>query len=311
MATSTLIGSNTSTASEVKFGTVGCQGLLENLFEAVYFATPQRSITFWNPAAEALTGYRREHVVGKSCCEDLLVHLQNDPAGACSGWYPAAQTLQDGQARTADVFFRHREGHLLPVHVRVVPLYDAAGSMAGVVEILKDQQMPPGIQSAEALAFIDPQTKLASRQYLELRLRSRFDEMRRFGWTFGVICASIDGHVEARAQWGDATYQQLVAMMGKTFANSLRSFDVVGRWEEHIFLAIVPILQYSDLYIICERIRTMAGKAFLMVNEKPASLTVSIGAAGADPKDSIDKILQRAMLWMNRSARRGGDQISV
>lgn len=300
--------------SEVRLGTVSCQGLLENLFDAVYFATPQRSITFWNPAAESLTGYRREHVVGKSCCEDLLVHLQSDPKGACSGWYPAAQTLQDGQVRSADVFFRHRQGHLLPVHIRVVPVYDANGQMAGVVEILKDEQSSAGNYgeaSTGALAFIDPVSKLASRQYLELRLRSRFEEMKRYGWTFGVISASIDGFAEARAKWGPEIHQQLVSMVGKTFANCLRTFDVVGRWEEHQFLAIVPILQYSDLQLICERIRGVVAKAMLLVNGQPASLTVSIGAAGANPKDSVDKILERAKLWMNRSARKGGDQVTI
>ncbi len=298
--------------SDVKLGELSCNGLLENLFDAVYFATPQRSITFWNPAAEALTGYRREHVVGKSCCEDLLVHLQSKPDGACSGWFPAAQTLQDGKLRSADVFFRHRQGHLLPVHIRVVPVYDGDGKLAGVVEIIKDQQAAPGAGvNTDGIAFIDPLTKLASRQYLDLRLRSRFDEMRRYGWTFGVISASIDGYEEARVKWGPDIHQQLVSMVGKTFANGLRSFDVIGRWEPHQFLAIVPILQYSDLYIISERIRGMVAKAMMLVNGQPASLTVSLGAAGANPKDSIEKILERAMLWMHRSVRKGGDQVTV
>src|SRR5690554_5762233 len=126
------------------------EGLLENLFNAVIFSTRKRQITFWNRAAEELTGYTRAQMIGKSCCEETLLHLDPEGKHVCSGWQLAGQTLQDGMIRETDVYVKHRQGFLTPVRMRVAPVTDRGGKIVGVVEILDQTR-----QSAE-----DMQTKL-------------------------------------------------------------------------------------------------------------------------------------------------------
>ena len=49
--------------------------LVDNLYEGVYFVDKNQVITTWNKRAEAITGYKRDEVVGSQCSDNILRHL--------------------------------------------------------------------------------------------------------------------------------------------------------------------------------------------------------------------------------------------
>ena len=51
---------------------VSYEKILDHLNEGVYFVDKDRRITYWNQAAERLTGYRASEVVGQRCADGLL-----------------------------------------------------------------------------------------------------------------------------------------------------------------------------------------------------------------------------------------------
>ena len=97
--------------------------LLDNLYEGVYYVDRQRRITFWNKAAETITGYSRREVLGHKCFQNLLKHVDDQGVSLCLSACPLAQTIQDGQPRSTSVYLHHKDGHRLPVAVRVAPLH--------------------------------------------------------------------------------------------------------------------------------------------------------------------------------------------
>jgi len=290
------------------------QELLDCLFNAVCFVDGDRKVVYWNRGAERLTGFRREAIVGKPCCEDILLHIDTAGEQVCSGFHPVAQTLEDGQPREAEAFLRHREGHLVAVRTRVSPITDADGKVVGAIEVLCELSGSAGTllntDQLEDLAFVDPQTNLASRRYLEMRLLSRFEEMQRYGWSFGVIIASVDNADQIRKSNGPYAADTMIEAAAKTFANTLRSFDTVGRWNDSEFLAIVPVLEYADLYAIGERIRTLVEQSRVMANGQGNVITISVGAAAPEETDSIVDVVKRAHDWMEKSRQTGGNRTS-
>lgn len=48
--------------------------LLLSLQDGVYFLDHDRRITFWNPAAERITGFSADDVVGSRCSDNILIH---------------------------------------------------------------------------------------------------------------------------------------------------------------------------------------------------------------------------------------------
>ena len=112
--------------------------LLDNLYDGVYFVDRERRITFWNKAAERITGFTQAEVLGKRCADNLLRHVDDRGNSLCEGACPLSYTLRDGQLRSASVFLHHKNGHRLPVAIGVAPITDNQQNIIGAVEIFRD-----------------------------------------------------------------------------------------------------------------------------------------------------------------------------
>jgi len=289
------------------------QCLLDNLDDGAFFVDQQGTVTHWSRAAEQLTGHSADDVVGKSCSQFSLLHIGSD--GLCDGpdACPAALVLADGLRREADVFFRHRQGHLVPAHVRVVPLRDDQGQITGVVEIISDYSARDAADArTEALrqnSLLDPLTETASRRHLELRIETKLQEARRYGWQFGVVAAVIDDFDDIRQDYSRPTTDELVKIAAKTFAYILRTYDVIGRWGEDDFLAIVSIKDPQDLHAIAERVRSLVEQTTLTVDDEPLGMTLSIGVTAGIVDDTVESLVERAHEGLNKSLEAGGNAI--
>ena len=49
--------------------------LLDNLADGVYFVDTERRINYWNSGAERITGHAAEGVVGRTCFDNILNHV--------------------------------------------------------------------------------------------------------------------------------------------------------------------------------------------------------------------------------------------
>ena len=83
--------------------------------EAVYVVDRQRRVTYWNPAAERLTGYPADQVVGRCCRDGILNHVDHEGTSLCKSRCPLLATIGDGQPHDMLAFLHHRDGHRVPV----------------------------------------------------------------------------------------------------------------------------------------------------------------------------------------------------
>jgi PAS domain-containing protein len=52
--------------------------ILDDLPDGVYITDRERRVRYWNHAAERITGYGAEHVVGRRCADNILIHVDAD-----------------------------------------------------------------------------------------------------------------------------------------------------------------------------------------------------------------------------------------
>ena len=100
--------------------------IINNIYDGLYLVDRTRKITFWNSAAERITGFSSAEVVGRRCLDNILVHVDGQGCELCKNACPLAATMKDGVAREADIFLQHKSGYRVPITVRVTPLKDAA-----------------------------------------------------------------------------------------------------------------------------------------------------------------------------------------
>ena len=283
--------------------------LLNSLGEGVYFTNRERKITFWNKAAEQITGYRTEEVLDRCCSESILMHVDSTGRRLCLEGCPLANTLSDGKPREAEIYLHHKDGHRVPVRVRVSPVVNESGQIVGAVEIFSNNaiqmQMAERLAEMERLALVDSLTGLVNRRFLESHMRSRLEELRRNNWPFGVLFIDIDGFKNVNDAYGHDIGDQVIKMVGRTLDRNSRYFDAVGRWGGDEFLAVTANIHNGRLRDIAERFRMLVERSAI-TEPLSLSVTVSIGGALACADDTMESLLRRTdeKLYMAKQSGR-------
>jgi diguanylate cyclase (GGDEF)-like protein/PAS domain S-box-containing protein len=289
--------------------------LLDNLYDGVYFVNRERQITFWNRAAEKITGFTKAEVLGKRCADNLLRHVDDRGTPLCEGACPLSYTLSDGVQRSASVFLHHKDGHRLPVAIGVAPITDQQQNIIGAVEIFRDDSAAIAalerLKDMEHLAYLDRLTRIANRTYLETFIVARFNELRRLGWSFGVIFIDLDRFKQVNDSYGHQTGDLVLKMVAQTLLKNCRSFDLVGRWGGEEFLCVLTNLAGPDhLPDIAERLRALVESSWVNLADRSIQVTISLGVTLARLQDTPETLIQRADHLMYRSKAAGRNCIT-
>jgi diguanylate cyclase (GGDEF)-like protein/PAS domain S-box-containing protein len=284
--------------------------LLDNLYDGVYFVDRERRITFWNKAAEKITGFTKSEVLGTRCADNLLRHVDDRGSSLCEGACPLSYTLRDGLRRSASVFLHHKNGYRLPVAIGVAPITDNGQKIIGAVEIFRDDSATIAVlehlKELEDLAYLDGLTRIANRTYLETFIAAKFNEFHRLGWSFGVIFADVDQFKQVNDIFGHQAGDLVLQMVAQTLLKNCRSFDLVGRWGGEEFLCVISNLEYADqIMIIAERLRALVESSWVSLADCSFHVTISLGVTLARPQDNLETLMQRADRLLYRSKAAG------
>lgn len=291
------------------------KGILDNLYDGVYFIDKSKSITYWNNAAEKITGYKRDEVLGVHCREDILVYTKDEVVNLCKGQCPLFETFADGKMRETQVYVQHKDGHKVPVLMRAIQVKDDTGQVVGVLEIFTDNSPKPvhsdKIGDLEKTALIDLLTGLANKKYLETAITARIGEMQRYGWQFGIIFMNADNFSAINELYGREVGDKALRIISKTLTNSSRPFDMIGRWEGAHFVAVIANVNENSLYTVANRFLTLVEQSNLTIGSKIIRITLSVGAALARPGDTVTSILERSEGLMKESLDHGGNRLTM
>lgn len=289
--------------------------LLDSLTDGVYFVDPNRSITYWNKAAELLTGFKSFEMVGKSCFADLMTHVDDRGTTLCSKDCPLQKTLTDNIQTSAEVFLRHKDGHRMPVSIRVIPVLDARNQVKGAIEIFSDTsekaQLQARMAELEKAALLDPLTSLANRRYATQTLANMLNQMRRYGWSFGLLFIDLDSFKEINDQRGHQVGDRVLKMVSRTLASNLRSFDVVARWGGDEFIAIIVNVNRETLYNVADKLRILVSESSLRIGKERVGVTISVGGILPVSKDTVKSLVKKADQAMYKGKSAGGNCVSI
>lgn len=111
--------------------------ITESLAEGVVAVDSAQQVTFINPAAEYLLGWRGGDLLGKDLQRVALVH---DTAGTrpSESAFPLVEVLRDGATyRDAHAVFRRKDSTVFPVAYSIAPI-STGGQVVGAVVVFRD-----------------------------------------------------------------------------------------------------------------------------------------------------------------------------
>jgi len=291
------------------------QAIADHIHDGLYLLDKRRKITYWNQAAERITGYSSGEVLGRSCADNILVHVDSQGQELCRGLCPVAFTLGDGERRTAEVFLKHKQGHRVPVHVRVSPLRNRAGEIIGGIELfspVKDQDaQAQRLRKLEQLALIDDLTQLPNRRYLNSELESRLNMYRREDLPFSVLFIDIDHFKQFNDRHGHHVGDEVLRAISQTAAEVIRSFDIIGRWGGEEFLGIFPNTRRNEMKAIGERLLALIRATAVECDDRQLQVTATMGGAQVRKQDSKESLIRRADQRMYQGKKAGRDRLVI
>ncbi len=291
------------------------RSLLDNFHDGVYFVDRDRLITYWNKGAERISGYSVGDTVGTHCFDELLRHVDDGGTRLCHDGCPLAATIADGAGREAELYLHHKHGHRIPVLVRVAPILGPDGSVVGAVEVFSDNSSKMSalqrVQELEKTAYVDALTGLANRPLTEITLRSRLEELSRYGWPFGVLFIDIDQFKAVNDSLGHAVGDVFLKAVANTLRGAARAFDLVGRWGGEEFVVVLANTDAARLAGVAERFRVLVQESVVTAGGAEHVVTVSVGGTQAVSGDSVETVVARADALMYNSKQSGRNRVTV
>jgi len=289
--------------------------IVENLHDGLYFVDRDRVITYWNKAAEQISGFTANEVVGKSCSDNILTHVDSDGNNLCAGMCPLAVTITDGKPSEAELYMHHKDGHRIPVSVRVSTVTDRDGNIVGGIELFTDISNRAAndlrVKELEKLALLDNLTQLANRNYIEREIQSRFEEKKRFNMPFGILFIDIDHFKKYNDIYGHDVGDDVLNFVANTFIANTRPFDLYGRWGGEEFIGIIRNINGKDLESLANRLRSLTENSYIIHENEKLYVTISIGATLAKKNDTIDTLIKRADTLMYKSKAAGRNCLTI
>lgn len=289
--------------------------LLDTLFDAVYTVDRERRITSWSSGAEALTGYSASEAVGKICSDDFLMHTDDKDCLMCLGRCPFVEVLQAGRRNECELLLRHKDGHRMPVNIRVAPLMNSRGEIVGAIQVFRDVSRIRAIErratELERLAYRDFLTGMPNRRYTDHKVQQAIDDCNHFGRAYGVLMIDLDGFKKINDTHGHAAGDALLQAVSRSLVLGLRSHDIIGRWGGEEFLVLAADANLQTLAEFAERCRLLIAGCAVNWNGVPLRITGSIGATIVRRGDTADAAVERADSLMYSCKEKGGNNFSM
>ena len=131
--------------------------LLNSVGQAITMVDVNRTILFWNKAAEKLYGYSKEQALGHQITE-ILGSISHDEA------HDVRKRIMAGESWSTEDFIKNRDGSEVPIILRRSPIYNKNKKVVGVASISTDitfQKKTESELKIEKEALRESETKLS------------------------------------------------------------------------------------------------------------------------------------------------------
>lgn len=288
--------------------------ILDHIYSGVYIVDLERRISYWNKAAEMITGYSAENMTNQLCYNNFLNHVSEEGKVLCHDGCPLAGTILDGKDREANVFLRHKNGYRVPVKVHASPLHDKDGRIIGAIETFSDNTTL--VSTRQNLANLsdelmkDNLTGVSNRKYLVRKIEEGINNFVSLKINCGLLFLDIDHFKLINDSFGHVIGDKILKMVANTISKNIRDNDVIGRWGGEEFIVLLENSKPRYLASIAEKIRMLVEASGLRTSDAIISVTISIGATLLHPDDTVEEVIKRADKLMYQSKDIGRNRVT-
>jgi len=250
--------------------------VLASMGDALITTDVAGTITYMNPTAERLTGWRTIEAQGQHVA--TVLRLVSDATREPIESIPE-RCVREGRAVDLDegALLVRRDGTEVAVGDSAAPLRDRDGTRTGVVLVFHDVTERRRVASSLSQATRDPLTGLVGRKGFEERL-ARVVERAPAGATDHVLCyLDMDRFKVVNDTCGREAGDELLREIGGLIYGLLSGRDTLARLGGDEFGVLMECHSLTRAEEIAGKLRRAIEDFRYVWNEKSFSLSVSIG----------------------------------
>ena len=284
---------------EAEAGRKYLDALIQHARDAIMHIDNQGRIRSFNPASEAMFGYQRDDVLGKSV--SCLFDVEKQAPGAA--WW-AALTHED----VLEMKGLRRDGRRFPVELslNVMPVVHEDHYIVVIRDISERRQVEARIRQ---LAHFDALTGLPNRALFLDRLQQALTSARRMGESFSLFFLDLDGFKDINDRWGHKAGDLVLCCVAGRLRACVREMDTVARLGGDEFTMILSgVGEDAQVERLLQKVRDEVARPMRIDGyDALFRLGVSIGVAiYPQHGSSMDELLSYADQAMYKCKRNGG-----
>ena len=226
---------------------------------------------------------------------------------------------------TGDLFFGVPQVHLFRDRATRDSLSKINPDIASVSLVMPDDasEFPSRLRlSAEVgrlrrlisrVAIQDSLTGLHNRRFLLMRLDQEFSRARRHGFSLSLVLFDIDQLRQINDTYGLEAGDRAILEVGRVLSPLIRLEDVVGRWGENSFAAILPGTPHRGAAVFANRVRGDAKIFSIEADGQTVQLRLSAGISSYDSElmNDCTDLIRATERALEEAKRRGGNRVFI
>ena len=253
------------------------QTTLESIGDAVIATDNHCNITYMNPVAESLTGWREVRAIGQPLEKVFFII---DEATGEPAKNPARRCIEEGRilGLTNHTGLLHKDGHTISIEDSAAPIRQADGSIIGAVLVFHDVTETRSM--ANELAFHanhDHLTGLVNRRQFELKLKQTMTEVLKTHHDYALLYLDLDQFKLVNDTCGHAAGDELLRVLVGLLKPRIRGSDVLARLGGDEFGVLLENCPANKALEIANEIRTIVEEFRYLYDDIIFNLGVSIG----------------------------------
>ena len=257
--------------------------VFEHASEAIVITDVECRIIDVNPAYEAMTGYRRDEVLGAN--PSVSRSDRHDQTFYAAMW---RQIRETGGWR-GEIWDRRKTGEVFPSRLTITAIKNAEGTVTHYVGIFNDiSQQKANEEMLERLAYFDPLTRLPNRALFLERLRHHIAQAQRDGRPFALLFLDLDRFKYVNDTLGHTVGDELLVEVAGRIERCVRNSDTVARLSGDEFTVIVSNFNnVQGCAVVAAKIIDAVSEKFV-IRGHDLHVGLSIGVA-VYPEDGTDR----------------------
>jgi diguanylate cyclase (GGDEF)-like protein/PAS domain S-box-containing protein len=260
---------------------------LNSIGDAVISVNFGGEITYLNPVAESITGWRAAEAVARPLAD--VLHILSGPAHIPVP-NPLMLAIIENKAigLTPDCVLIRRDGSEAGIEDSAAPIHDRNGKVTGAVMVFHDVTQSRALALRTAyLAQHDVLSGLANRALLNDRLSHAIAAAERHKGRLAVLFVDMDRFKQVNDSMGHDVGDRLLQAIAQRLLACVRNSDTVGRLGGDEFVVVLSEVSHGeDAAISADKLLAALSRPY-SIDDRAVQITASIGIA-TYPDDALD-----------------------